>query len=511
MDPMRTTPRIEEAKLTRPAVLTLPAVLTVLAGLAVIAGSSPAAAQGNDPTGPMTLEQSVALALEQNRDIREARLQLGVADQQVVEARGNALPSIDATASYTRNLTALKSFLPAIFIDPNAEPDEFIAVQFGADNSWNANVTLSQPLFDYQVFVGLKVAGRARQLQVEALRGTAQQAATRTRKAFYGVLLASEQVRLTENSVQRVRQVLEESRARNRAGLASDYDVLRLEVQLGNLQPQLRQARDGLEAARRQLTLQMALPVDTPVEAAGSLMAIDLETEGAGDPASRQLLEVAGLPDARQMGYVEVLSAALEDRADIRQTEIDLELDDARVMRAMSEFFPSLNASYTYTLSAQENDDPDFFGENSRQRAGNQSAGLQLQIPIFSGFQRFARVRQEELGREQSRTRLDALHEQAADQVKTLLAGLEETRQRALAQARSVGQAQRGFEIASTQYSEGVGSRLEVVDAENALRQAQFNYAQAVFDHLNAQADLDLAAGRVPLVDEVMQVEVEDR
>ncbi|MFO7769627.1 MAG: TolC family protein [bacterium] len=348
-------------------------------------------------------------------------------------------------------------------------------------------------------------------MQVETLRGTAQQAATRVRKAFYRVLLASEQVRLTENSVQRVRQVLEESRARNRAGLTSDYDVLRLEVQLSNLHPQLRQARDGLEAARRRLTLEMALPVESPVKAAGSLTAIDLETYAAGDRSSRQLLEVAGVPDASEMGYERVLSTALVDRADLRQGEINLELDDARIMRAMSEFFPTLSAFYSYNLSAQENDSPDFFGENSRQRAGNQSAGLQLQIPIFSGFQRFARVRQEKLGREQDRTRLHGLRQQAADQVKTLLASLEETRLRALAQARSVGQAERGFEIASAQYGEGVGSRLEVVDAENALRQAQFNYAQAVYDYLDAQADLDLAVGRVPLVDEVMEVEVEDR
>lgn len=485
--------------------------LIVLIPFSPAAGQEATGRQAGPPAGPLTLERSLALALDQNRDIRSARLQLSAADQQVVEARGGAFPRIDANARYTRNLTALKSFLPAIFVDPDAAPDEFIAVQFGADNNWNADVTLSQPIFDYEVFVGLKVAGRARQLQVEALRGTVQQAATRTRKAFYRVLLATEQLRLTENSVQRVRQVLEETRARNRAGLASDYDVLRLEVQLGNLRPQLRQAQDGLEAARRQLTLEMALPVETPVEVAGSLMAIDLETSEASDRASRQLLEVAGVPDAPQVGYEGLLSAALADRADIRQTEIDLELDDSRIMRAMSAFFPSLNASYSYTLSAQENDAPDFFGENSRQRAGNQSAGLQLQIPIFSGFQRFARVRQQRLAQEQNRTRLDGLREQAADQVRTLTASLEETRQRALAQAQSVGQAQRGFEIASAQYSEGVGSRLEVVDAENALRQAQFNYAQAIFDYLNAQADLDLAVGRVPLVDEVMEVEVEDR
>ena len=60
---------------------------------------------------------------------------------------------------------------------------------------------------------------------------------------------------------------------------------------------------------------------------------------------------------------------------------------------------------------------------------------------------------------------------------------------------------QRGFEIASAQYSEGLSSQLELTDAEVALRQSEFNYAQAVYDFLVARAQFDEATGQVPLVD----------
>ena len=72
---------------------------------------------------------------------------------------------------------------------------------------------------------------------------------------------------------------------------------------------------------------------------------------------------------------------------------------------------------------------------------------------------------------------------------------------RARGQGLAVGQAQRGFEIASAQYREGLSSQLEVTDAEVALRQSEFNYAQAVYDYLVARAQLDEAMGRVPMVD----------
>jgi outer membrane protein len=64
-----------------------------------------------------------------------------------------------------------------------------------------------------------------------------------------------------------------------------------------------------------------------------------------------------------------------------------------------------------------------------------------------------------------------------------------------------VEQADRGFEIARSEYSAGTGSQLQVTDAELALRQSEFNYAQAVYDYLTTLARLDAAVGVVPMVD----------
>ena len=75
----------------------------------------------------------------------------------------------------------------------------------------------------------------------------------------------------------------------------------------------------------------------------------------------------------------------------------------------------------------------------------------------------------------------------------------------------AVDQAGRGFEIARAKYSEGLGSRLELTDAEVALRQSEFNYAQAVYDYLVARAQLDEAIGQVPLVDLEVDVAGSDR
>lgn len=448
----------------------------------------------------LTVGESISIALEESRSVLDATYALQVAERQVAEARGSAFPELTFNAGVTKNLTPLESFIPAIIFDPSASPDDFVAFKFGTDNNWISGITLNQTLFDYSVFIGLNVAGTVRQLAVEALRGTAQQTATAVRKAFYGVLLSRESYRLTDNSIQRLTQTLEETRARREAGVASDYDVLRLEVELGNMEPQLRRASDALDAARRSLAILMGISIDSPLTLAGSLMELDLETRRASTPESQTLLTVAGEPNALEIGLDPIIEKALNNRADIRVSRINHDLGNARIKASISNYYPTLSGFYSYTFIAQENGRLDFFGENSGQRTTLSQAGIQLNIPLFNGFQTSARVQQEKLALLRVDTQMIQIREQAMNEVETLLNALEETKLRALAQSRSVNQANRGFEIAMAQYREGVSSRLEVVDAENALRTAEFNYAQVVFDHLNTQADLDLAIGQVPLV-----------
>src|SRR5690606_14813427 len=193
----------------------------------------------------LTLEQAVALALEHNRDLADARLGLKSARGQVREAWGEVMPTLDAVASYARNLSVPTNFLPRIFFDPEADPDELVPVKFGADNTWSFQLRASQPLFRASAFLGVGAADRYEALQAEAVRGQVSAVATRVRISYYDVLLADEGARLNENAVRRIRQSLEETQAMHRAGLASDYDVLRLQVELANVEPNLRRARDA--------------------------------------------------------------------------------------------------------------------------------------------------------------------------------------------------------------------------------------------------------------------------
>ena len=458
----------------------------------------PMGASGQE-TRVLGLEEAVRTALDRSREVRSAELGLVEANERVSEAWSSVYPSIDFNASYTRNLSPSVNFLPAAIFDPTAGPDDYIAVQFGADNQWQSTISLEQPIFSAGAFLGVGAAGRYRNLQEEVVRGRVQTVVTGVRTAYYGLLLAQEQARLTENSVRRVRQSLEETKALNTAGIASDYDVLRLEVELANLVPNLRRAENAVEQARRQLAVELDMPEGTALQVQGALANIDLEDPSANTPENREILSFVGYQDVADVEGA--VSLAREMRSDVRQLELTASLRKTEMRLEQVEYLPRISFFGNYIITAQDNGSPNFFAKGDGQRAYSRNIGISVSLPLFQGFSRDARVDQRRAVLRQAETEAEYVTDQVVSEVRTLVDLADEAYMRASGQGLAVQQARRGFEIASAQYREGLGSQLELTDAEVALRQSEFNYAQAVYDYLVARAELDQATGRVPLVD----------
>lgn len=472
--------------------------LAVTGGLLLGAFAGPVQAQvEGDVMGITTL---VRRALDSNRDLVAAREGYVTAQEQVSEAWSSVMPSVDLNASYTRNISPTVNFLPAQIFDPNAGSNDYIGVQFGADNTYNSTIAIEQPLFRPGVLVALGAANRYESLQQEAVRGTAHGVVTQTRIGYYQLLLAQEQVRLTQKSVDRVRQSLKETQAISEAGLASDYDVLRLEVELANLEPNLRRAENAVHQARRQLAIQAGLDDLDGLTVEGALAAMNLSDLSDNSPANREILSFVGVRP-REIEVDEAVSVAGEQRSDLRQLSLTEDLRHTEMRLEQAEYLPDITLFGSYVISAQNNGSPTWFGAGSGQRAYSRLAGIRVSLPIFQGFRRDARIDQKRAALRQAQAQSEQAFDLARSQVQAIIENGEEARLRAEAQRLAVRQATRGYEIATAQYREGIGSQLELTDAEVALRQSEFNYAQAVYDYLVARAQLDEALGSVPLVD----------
>jgi outer membrane protein len=464
------------------------------AGIAVVTVRAPLLAQAADS---VTLAQAITEALDNSPVVRQARAAVAVADGQVREAWATVMPDINATASYQRNFMVQEAFLPSVIFDPTAGPDDLTKVKFGAENNWSAGVTVNQPLFQVDAFIGVGAAGRFRALQGERARGTRQSVVTDVRQRYLAVLAARELVRLNEESVRRVRETLQDTQARYRAGLTSEYDVLRFRVQLANLEPGLRRSRDALATAKRALLIAMGRDASGDIQVVGELHQIDVLTPASNTAENRALIALSG-PLLDSTAVDSLTAAAVADRSDVRQAELGISVEQARLKVERAQLFPKLSLFGAYNLTAQDPGSPSFFGGDSRYRTGAAWAGLRIELPVFRGFREYARMQQARANIEQNRQQLALARAQTTDQLRTLLAALGETRERVQSETEAVSQARRGYQIASAEYREGLGSQLQVTDAELALRQSEYNYAQAVYEHLIARSNLDAALGTVP-------------
>jgi outer membrane protein len=456
-----------------------------LAALLAVSGAAPLPAQEE----VLTLDQAVRVALERNQELEAARLVLAESRGLVREAWSSVFPRVDLTTGYTRNLDVPVSFLPARLLDPSAPEGELVGVRFGTDNVWMNQLRVEQTLFRATAFIGVGAAERYRALQEEVLRGATQRVATRVRIAYFDVLLAEEALRLTGASLERVRRSLGETQALHRAGMVSEYETLRLEVELANLEPRLRQAQGRALAARRVLAAELGVPDGESIRVAGTLATLAPGGgAGAGDAGDRALLAYL----ARTSPAAEDVAGALAARSDLRQLELTRELRRAELRAERAEYLPRVSLWGTHTFMAQQDGGPRAFGGLS---ATQRQVGVQVTMPIFSGMQRPARVQQKTAAVEQVSAQLRLGRARAENEVRTLLDAAEEAGERVRAQARAVALARRGWEIAAAEHREGLAGQLQVTDAENALRESEFNYAQAVYDQLVARARLDEATG----------------
>lgn len=446
----------------------------------------------------LTIQQVVQLSVVNNPEIRRAILSVENADQQVRLAWSEVLPDISSSANYTRNIEIPVNFVPARAFDPNAPEDELIPLQFGTDNNWQGGVTVSQNIFRGDAIVGISSSSLFKSAQQENLRATIQQAITQSRKAYHAALIAREQFRLQEASVNRLQENLRENRSRLAAGLIDEYDVLRLEVQLANQEPLLDEAELTVEESYRNLKEVMGLPLDFDIEIEGNLNEYDVNDTQDQTNENRSIRELDQATELPVISENDVLSVMRANRGDLRALSVQDQLKDREILALKSRYLPTLTADYNLQWTSAQAGSPRPFENSVR----FQTLVLNLSFPLFTGFERMANVDIAQIEKKDIQIQQWAAEKSAQNEFQSAIDRVYNLKETANARKRAVEQAKRGYDIATRRLANGIGSQLDVTEAELQVREAELNYASLVFDYLNAKADYDLSIGLVPMIDE---------
>jgi outer membrane protein TolC len=324
-------------------------------------------------------------------------------------------------------------------------------------------------LFDPSVLVALQARKTLEELAAKSVDITVQDVKVAVTKAYYNVLIAQKQQGLVEQNLSRLQQMEHEMNEYYKAGFREKIDVDRITVALNNLKTQQIRINQAIGLARLSLKYQMGMPLETPIALTDSLTDNTLNAD--------------------------ILTEELDFNArnEFEMLKIQNRLYTYDVKRYRLGWIPTLSffGNYGYTLYNQAKlFEP---GGNWQKSA---LMGVSLNVPIFDGFQRRNRLRQAEITLQKNENDLQNLKMGLALEEQNAKISLRNNLLTLANQRSNMELAEEVYNTARIKYNEGVGSSLEVMDAESSLREAQTNYFTALYDAMTARVDLEKALGQ---------------
>ena len=417
-----------------------------------------------------SLKQAVDYAITHQVQVKNSQIDLQNANAKVNEIRAMGLPQVNGSLSLTNNLILQRVFIPARIFNPAAAEGELIAAKFGVDNAGFANVGLSQLVFDGTYLLGLKASSVYKDLAVKSVTQSKQQVAENVTKAYYGILVNEKRQSLLALNVARLDTLLKETRELNKQGFVEKIDVQRLDVQANNLRTELDNVNRLQELSYSLLKFQMGFPMEEPIKLSETLEKVELATFN---------LNAAG-----EFNYSNRIEYS------ILQTQENLAELDLKSIKAG--YLPRLllNANYGYNAGANG-----FSDLVTKPWFDNAAVTVALQIPIFDGYSKKYRAIQSANNLQKVRqsysllkSSIDLQRSQASITMKNALESMKE-------QKANLELANEISRVTRVKYQNGVGSNLEVLNAETSIKESQANYFTALYNALIAKVEVEKANG----------------
>jgi outer membrane protein len=443
-----------------------------------------------------TLDQAIEYALQNSITVKNSVLDQQIAAAKVKETIGLGLPQISGDASVVYNpklqrfftvYSGPEGFLGDLSAVPGIQPGDVIAARnfFQLQSSGGASLGINQLIFNGSYLVGLQATSVYKDLAVKQGNQTKEQIIQQVMKAYYGVLINKERIALFADNIARVDSLLKNTKALNQNGFAEGIDVDRIQVTLNNLLAERHKFLNLNELGLELLKFQMNYPMDQPLTVIGNINEVQIDTNLENYKTDWDY----------------------KTRTDYQVLETNWKLQKLNVKNQVAAFMPSLNAFANLGYSTQSAKFDGLFKTNSQiadygglgpdSWYNYSQVGVSLHVPIFSGGQRHYKLQQEKLTQLKVENGFKILKNGIDLEIRQASLIFENAITTLQTQRENMDLAANVARITKIKYEQGVGSNIEVVDAENSLRQAQTNFYGAMFDAMVAKVDLDKAYGKL--------------
>ncbi len=411
----------------------------------------------------LTLQQAITLALDQNAQVLQARESIAGAAAKVSESKSAEYPVVNTQASYSR-MGPIGEY--TVSIGPTMPP---ITMKFGIENSYSAGVNVQHSLFNWgRTQAGIDMSDAGLRLSETSLALARQTAAYQVIQLFYGILVSKEAIGVLNQSISSLESRLTSMKSRYDSGLASNFDLLTIEVQIATVKTRKVETESNLQKLKLLFNRFTGRNLNAPVLLKGSLQyqspATDRESLVRTAGSNRKELE--------QLKHQEAMSLA--------QKDLSSSLDK-----------PNINLSLAWGLRNGIMPSLDVL-------RGNWNAGIVLAYPLFDGFKMKSQSEQADVNLHLAQMRYDDAKNSISMEVNQALVDVQANEEKIRIEEVKVKQAEEALKIADERHSKGFLSTTDLLDSQSSLDSARLNLLQSVYNAIMSKYNLDKATGVAP-------------
>ncbi|MDY6936630.1 MAG: TolC family protein [Cyanobacteriota bacterium] len=429
-------------------------------------------------TEPISLEQALQLAFQNNLELQRTLLELERSHANLREAQADWYPDIDLQVGLTRtdSASAELSIERSIEAQPLRDPEEIRDLSPTVSTNLTGQIGISYNIFTSgQRRAQIAVAEqqiRSDELEVERI---SEEIRLDVATDYYDLQEADGNVRINEAAVANAQQSLEDAEALERAGVGTQFDVLRAEVNLANAQQDLTGSLSDQRVAQRQLTQRLNLNGQVNLTAADEV-------------------EIAGLWD---LSLEQTIVAAIKNRAELEQQLVQREISEQQRRVALSQIGPQVTLSANYNVLDDLEEDTGLADGSSIQATASWR--------LFDGGAARAAARQQEINAEIAENQFAEQRNQVRFDVERFYSDLEANLESIQTAEIALRQANEALELARLRFQAGVGTQTEVIDSETDLTRAEDNLLDAIINYNRSLVGLQRTVSNFPLSDYVLE------
>jgi len=342
-------------------------------------------------------------------------------------------------------------------------------LQFGLPLNVSAGIQASQILFDAGIFVALKARKSLEELSTLNTKRTEEEVKVSVSKAYYSCLVAEKRIQLLDENISLLNSVESMTKKLYAEGFVEKIDVDRLTVQKNNLMIEKDKILNLVELSYSMLKFQMGMPLMQHISLLDSLSLDEVKKN----------LELDKVLD-------------ISNRTEIQTLKMLKKLNGYDYERYQKGYLPTVAAALSGSYATQTKAVKELF---TLPYFPTGAFVLSASVPIYDGNTRKAKMNQAKLNMLKNDNDLMAAQQGIELEVSNAFVQLRNSITSLENQKNNIELAQKIYTIAQTKYKEGVGTNIEIIQSETALKDAQTNYYNSMFEAIIAKIDYQKALG----------------